>query len=93
MKHKPLHQIKKEVQQTANTTRNYLHRRLRIQALKGLVIFLLYSYLWHSHTLIKWTLLIVVPIGLFYLLKVILTKYRLEEKLTSVMEEIDRLER
>ncbi len=93
MKPKPLHQIKNEVQHAASTTRSYLHRRLQIQALKGLVIFLLYLYLWHSHDLIKWTLLLVIPIGLFYVLRVMLTKYRLETKLSNVMDEIDRLER
>jgi len=92
MKPKPLYQIKNEVQQAAKTTRNYLHRRLQIQALKGLVIFLLYAYIWHSHSMIKWTLLLVIPIGLFYVLRVVLTKYRLEAKLSNVMDEIDRLE-
>jgi len=93
MKQKPLGQIKNEVQEAAKSTRSYLHRRLQIQALKGLVIFLLYAYIWHSHSFVKWTLFLVIPIGLFYVMKVMQTKYRLEAKLSKVMDEIDRLER
>ncbi len=93
MKPKPLYQIKNEVQQAANTTRSYLYHRLRIQALKGVVIFLLYLYLWHTHSMIKWTLLLVIPVGLFYVLRVMLTKHRLEAKLSNMMDKIDQMER
>lgn len=93
MEPKSLPQIRDELQSTVRISRSYMHHRLKLQALKFLVVFLLYAYLWDSHILIKWTLLLIAPIGLYNIWNLWSTKFRLDRKLSNMMDEVDRVAR